>query len=176
MINWEEILNAQKDDDLKSAKLWLFQENIRLQKEKQELEQNRDKFMQERVQFQNEMNILNRKTVMERQRLREENKFFDKKMEILQQGYMQLDLDRKAFEREKKAFLEDKKNRKFDYTGNKPVNGDLMQILFRGADNPMALRKRYRDLVKIYHPDNASGDAELVQMINREFFKRKKEE
>jgi len=29
-----------------------------------------------------------------------------------------------------------------------------VRMLFRGINNPLALRKRYRDLVKIFHPDN----------------------
>ena len=49
-------------------------------------------------------------------------------------------------------------------------------VLFRGVSNPLALRKRYKDLLKIFHPDNLCGDAELVQMINREYEKRKKAE
>ncbi len=48
-----------------------------------------------------------------------------------------------------------------------------MRLLFRGATNPLALRKRYKDLMKIFHPDNLSGDGELVQMINREYNRRK---
>ena len=35
--------------------------------------------------------------------------------------------------------------------------------------------KRYKDLMKIFHPDNNSGDAELVQLINKEFAKRKQD-
>ena len=53
---------------------------------------------------------------------------------------------------------------------------DVAAALFRGAGNPLALRKRYRDLLKIFHPDNLCGDGELMQMINREYEKRKKAE
>ena len=51
-----------------------------------------------------------------------------------------------------------------------------VQLLFRGVNNPLALRKRYRDLIKIFHPDNLFGDGELAGQINKEYLKRKQEE
>ena len=54
--------------------------------------------------------------------------------------------------------------------------GDIGQILFRSVNNSLGLRKRYRDLVKIFHPDNLFGDEELSQMINKEYLRRKRED
>ncbi|MCM1568260.1 MAG: hypothetical protein NC081_02295 [Roseburia sp.] len=177
MINWEEIISAQSEGELKQAKLWLFRENMRLENERRELEQVKDSFKKERLQFRNEMNVLNRKSVLERKRLKEENQFFDKKMDILKAGFAQLEADRKQLAQDKKIFLEEK-SRGGQYDGSKqqvPME-DIAQALFRSVNNPLALRKRYRDLVKIYHPDNLFGDEELIQLINREFFRRKREE
>ena len=52
---------------------------------------------------------------------------------------------------------------------------EIAKRLFKGINNILVLRKRYRDLVKIYHPDNIFGDEELVQMINKEYIRRKEE-
>ena len=49
MIDWEEIIRTESTEELKEAKLWLFQENMRLQQERTELEQAKDKFLEERV-------------------------------------------------------------------------------------------------------------------------------
>lgn len=177
MINWKEIIAADSESELKNAKLWLFQENMRLENERKELEQAREKFINERTQFRTEMNSLNHKTFLERKRLREENIFFDKKLEILKEGFAQLDADRRALNREKKAFIAEKNARlKEKSFREKSITGDVADILFRGINNPLALRKRYRDLVKIYHPDNIFGDEEMIQIINREYLRRKKEE
>ena len=109
--------------------------------------------------------------------MREENIFFDKKLEILKEGFAQLDADRRALNREKKAFIAEKNARlKEKSFREKSITGDVADILFRGINNPLALRKRYRDLVKIYHPDNIFGDEEMIQIINREYLRRKKEE
>lgn len=177
MINWEEVISAQSESELKETKLWLFRENMRLEKERRELEQVKERFIKERVQFCNEMKILNRRTVLERKRLKEENLFFDKKMDILKAGFAQLEADRKQLAQDKKIFLEEKnRSGQTNSKAQKTSSEDIVQVLFRSVNNSLALRKRYRDLVKIYHPDNLSGDEELIQLINREFFRRKREE
>lgn len=181
MIDWEEIIRAENVEELRDAKLFLFQENMRLEKEqkkiekeRQELAESQDKFLEEKDRFQGEMEELNRHIIQERKRLREENLFFDKKMEILKDGFRHLEEDRKSLERDKDLFAKERKL----LTEKRSSSGsdDIGEILFRSASNSMGLRKRYKDLVKIFHPDNLFGDAELAQLINKEFQRRKKEE
>lgn len=83
MIDWEEVIKAESTEELKEIKLWLFQENMRLKQERSELEQERteleqarNKFLDERVKLRDELDELNRRTIMERKRLKEENLFF----------------------------------------------------------------------------------------------------
>lgn len=40
-------------------------------------------------------------------------------------------------------------------------------MLFQGVNSHLALKKRYRDLIKMFHPDNIAGDHEMVLVINR---------
>lgn len=156
MIDWEEIDRAEDMDELKEAKLWLFQENIRLENVRKELDE------------------LDKRTTQERKRLKEETLFFEKKLAILQDGFRKLDEDRHAFERQKKA-LDERVSRAREEIGG-PVMDESVRLLFRGTNNPLALRKRYKDLVKIFHPDNLFGDEELAQSINREYLRRKNRE
>lgn len=173
-INWEEVYKAQSEEELRSMKLWLFQENIRLQNERNELESMRDKFIQEKVRFRDEMDALNHRMVIEQKRLREENLFFDKKLAILQDGFRKLEEDRQRLEQEKKRLEQSSRGSK--ERGEPLRQGDeIATVLFRSVGNPLALHKRYRDLLKIFHPDNFGGDAELMQYINREFQRRKEE-
>jgi len=176
MIDWEEIIKTESVEELRDAKLWLFQENMRLQKEKRELESAKDKFLNERVRLRDEMDELNRKTVMERKRLKEESLFFDKKMEILKAGFLQLEQDRKVLERDKRDFEQEKLELLGQQFGQEASSEDAVAILFRNANNPLALRKRYRDLIKIFHPDNLFGDAELTLSINKEFSRRREQQ
>lgn len=158
MIDWEEIIRAESVEELKSAKLWLFQEKMRLENERKELD------------------ILNRRMVQERKRLKEENLFFEKKMAILQDGFRQLDEDRQRLDQDKRLFAQERAARNQVRENPRYIGDNVAETLFRNATNPLALRKRYRDLVKIFHPDNLFGDEELVQQINKEFAKRRREE
>lgn len=173
MIDIEAILESDNDQYLKELKLFLFKENIRLENEKREILEAKDKLIRERAQFRTEMDLLNHKIVIEKKRLKDETLFFEKKMQILKDGFIQLDQDRKKLERERSRFELEKRGWEND---NSYTTEDAAAVLFRKATNPLALRKRYKDLMKIFHPDNLFGDAELVQMINREYEKRKKAE
>lgn len=178
MIDWEKVIQAQSEDELRDLKLFLFRENARLENENKDLKSRADKLVRERAQFRDEMDLLNHRIVLEKKRLKEERSFFEKKMQILQEGFRQLDLDRQKLEKEKVRFEAEREVRSkqrssygYDYD-----HDSIVSILFRGADNPLTLRKRYKDLMKIFHPDNLCGDAELVQQINLEYERRKKAE
>lgn len=159
---------------LKEAKLWLFRENMRLQNERKELEAAHDKFLKERVSLRNELDEPEPQNSDGTPTHEGRKPFFDKKMEILKAGFLDLERDRKAFEQEKRSLAEAR--RTIDAEAEKQeVVDNIVTALFRNVNNSLALRKRYRDLVKIFHPDNLFGDAELMQSINKEFFKRKEE-
>lgn len=52
--------------------------------------------------------------------------------------------------------------------GNGIVKGELF---FSGVGSKQSLKKRYKDLIKIYHPDNMDGDTDTIQEINSEYNK-----
>ena len=170
----EAILAAEDDETLKELKLFLFKENIRLKNEQKELAEYKEKLLRERAQFRMEMDMLHHKAVLEQKRIKDDNLFFEKKMDILKEGYRQLETDKRKLEKERARFNLEKEL----WEGESRVSGmgDVASALFRGVTNPLALRKRYKDLLKIFHPDNLCGDGELVQMINREYERRKKAE
>lgn len=107
-----------------------------------------------------ELTALKHFLFQERIRLREENVFFDKKMQILKSGFFQLDLDRKQFEREKKMY----KSRQRTF-----ADAEGVPYLFKGVNSSLGLKKRYKDLIKIFHPDNVCGDSDAVKEINRQY-------
>lgn len=79
MIDWDEVNRAENVDELKNVKLWLFQENVRLENERRELALSQEKFVSERVRLREELDELNRKTLLERKRLKEETIFSKRK-------------------------------------------------------------------------------------------------
>ena len=115
----------------------------------------------------------------ERKRLKDEETLFDKKVEILKNGFLNLDLDRRQFERERKDYERQKQKQqqrsRIPFRKTYSATPDV-SVFFRGVNNPLALRKRYRDLMKIFHPDNLCGDEAVVKAINDEFERLKRRE
>ena len=58
-------------------------------------------------------------------------------------------------------------------TYNAKDNGSIVsgEMFFSGVGSKQSIKKRYRDLIKIYHPDNIDGDTETIQEINDEYNK-----
>ena len=99
--------------------------------------------------------------------------FFDKKMDILKNGFMQLDAERKQFEKEKMNF--DARKHAHETYRRQEMGMDTAKLLFQGVKSQLALKKRYRDLLKMSHPDNIAGDHEMVLLINTAYEELKKE-
>jgi hypothetical protein len=157
----EEMIENGDEDKLRELKEWLFKENVRLSAEEKELEDNREKFIKEKQDFRFEMNVLTQKATAERQRLHEDSVFFDKKMDILRNGFDELDRDRRQLQDEWDRL----NSRKQEFS----VPCSNAEMFFIGVDNPVALKKRYRDLIKIYHPDNKAGDHDMFKQISAEY-------
>jgi chromosome segregation ATPase len=167
-----EVLVYGSKEELDELKSWLFNENIRLETARNALHQTEQKFISERRQFQEEMKELNQRLVQEKKRLKEDLAFFDKKMEILKSGFAQLDDDKRKLEKEWDRFAAQKDAilREASYT-----RYDMVEILFQGTSNHLALKKRYKDLLKIFHPDNMAGDHEMILAINKHYEKKRGE-
>ncbi len=161
--SFEEILTGHDIDKLNDLKRFIFEESIKLDLKEKEIKEKQEKFISERVQFVEEMKQINLRCLNERKRLKDEELFFDKKMEILKSGFASLEEDRKKFEKEKLLYEAGKGNSvREDFA-------DAGALLFAGVNSQLALRKRYRDLLKIFHPDNLCGDTKVVTIITKEY-------
>ena len=174
MENIEEILLEEglAEDGLQELKSWLFKENIRIMTASAELAEQREKFEQEKDQFKEEMKSLNRKMSAEQSRIRKDNQLVDERLEIIKDGFRKLDMDRRRHDKEwarlaaEKEFLEER-----GLYDSYPETS----VFFHGVKNLLTLKKRYKDLTKIFHPDNVAGDTEVIQRINREYDRLKRE-
>lgn len=159
----------EKDAD--EWKVWLFKENIRLISLEKSLQEQREQFEKEREQFQEEMKQWSQQIRYEKNRLEQESKFFDKKFKILEHGFKQLAADKEEFAAKKRAY-EARKTYYAQPKAEQQESGPLSpasSFYFRGVRNPATLKKRYKDLMKVFHPDNMGGDRECVDTINAEY-------
>lgn len=122
---------------------------------------------QQELEIQSEK--LEREKKTERDRMAREKDLFDMKWKVLETETQKLADDKQKFEREK-AFYS--KVLKFNEENPKSEGVEQItsaQIFFIGVGSEKSLKKRYKDLLKIYHPDNLGGDTGTIQEINREY-------
>lgn len=137
-------------------KEWLFSENIRLRKWSDELE-HKEKVFQE------------------------EKRNFEQQKKALEIGFKKLAADKETFMAEMKKEkakinamryeAECEKECEKDKSSHHPdkLSGFMGPGFFGGVTGMNSLRKRYKELLKIYHPDNKYGDSFTVACINKEY-------
>ncbi len=133
-----------------------------LAEERRELEEEKRIFAQEKRDF-------FRRVEIEDRRLEQEKNLFQMKFKILEEELVKLAAEKEEIEK-KKAFYE--MVDEFQARNNRRISDSQMtpgEMFFRGVANQQSLKKRYKDLIKIYHPDNADGDNTVVLEINREY-------
>lgn len=145
-------------------KIWLFKENLRVDREKEKLKEEQAKLKKETESARDLFKAESLRLESIKHRLDNEKKLFDEKLKILKRGFEELEEDRVAFEKKKTQYL----NEKSKINSRRLFNsGDIS--FFRGVADKSSLKKRYRELLKIYHPDNVGGDNQTVVMINEEY-------
>ena len=159
---FEEILLNGSEDELAQLRVWLFKESVRLENHESALEERYAKLEEEEMAFKARMDAAERKLETATKKLNNDKALFDQRLRILNNGFDQLTNDKKKLENEYIRLEREKAyQRQNEY--------DALDVLFRGVNNPLALKKRYKDLMKMFHPDNVSGDQEMVQLINQEY-------
>lgn len=108
----------------------------------------------------------------ERRNLEQEKHLFEMKWRVLEEELMKLADEKQQVERQRNfyKYMSEQDSCSTEDLDTDVVRGDLF---FVGVENVQSLKKRYKDLLKIYHPDNLNGDTETLQEINREYDKLK---
>lgn len=148
------VIDAEDIQKLNELKSFLLKENIRLKMLEQDLEDKTKQFENERENLQTEMKILHRKINSEKNRIKADRALLDKKTEFIKQELVKLKYEYEQLERDKASaktlYIED---------------DHAKDLFFAGVKGPLSLKKRYKELMKIYHPDNVAGDEMVVRMI-----------
>ncbi|WP_026487948.1 hypothetical protein [Butyrivibrio sp. XBB1001] len=158
----EEIILNGSEDELSELRLWLFKESVRLENQESALEDRYARLEADEMAFKERMDAAERKLETATKKLNNDKALFDQRLRILNNGFDQLNVDKKKLENEYIRLEREKAiQRENEY--------DALDLMFRGVDNPLSLKKRYKDLMKMFHPDNIAGDQEMVQLINEEY-------
>lgn len=155
---------ARDEKSPSSLKHWFFRETVRIEHEKQALEEEKKAFEHAKLQFERDRKTFKLRKEMEVKQLEREQKLFDAKWKILESELLKVAADRDFVKREKARSQATKEK---EYERNKFQVGT--EAFFVGVTNQLALKKRYKDLVKIFHPDNLHGDKGILQEINKDY-------
>lgn len=156
-------LDIASDEVLEEVKKWFFQENMRLERLAADLEDERKLLdIQKKL-----MEKQQRKNQILKAQLENQKNLFDQQWSILERETRQLAVDRDAFKRDKERFRDEvvRETRRTVH-----VSADA-QVFFKGVSDEESLKKRYRDLMKIFHPDNQNGDNGTILAIKTEYDK-----
>lgn len=95
-------------------------------------------------------------------------RLFNAKWKILEEETRRLAEDKKKAEK-RRAFFERVNSFENSNAGSRESSTSIGHLFFKGVNSQQSLKKRYRDLLKIYHPDEESGDMMTIQEINKEY-------
>lgn len=149
------------EEELIEKKKWLFKESIRIEAEKKNIEEERKVMEVQKGLLQRQQS----KNLLLKQQLENQKKLFDQQWQLLEIETRKLVYDQEKFERGKliykDAIYREARKSMSEVLGSK--------IFFKGVKDLKSLKKRYKELLKIYHPDNMNGDHSLLQEIIREY-------
>lgn len=94
---------------------------------------------------------------------------FETKWKILEEELSQLADEKKQMKKKRDFYRYVREQEVRDMLTVGTENVVRGELFFIGVESKSALKKRYKQLLKIYHPDNLCGDTETLQEINREY-------
>ena len=147
--------------------MWRKQETERLETGQQNLRRQTRQIEQERIQLNIEKAHFYRQQEFQETKKKHEEHLLEMKRQILEGELYKLAEEKKQFE-QKKSFYDQVEAYQKEDIRTKPssIHGTMF---FAGVNSQSSLKKRYKDLLKIYHPDNKCGDTDAIQEINREY-------
>ena len=160
--NLEDIILNGTEDELSQVRVWLFKESVRLENQESALDERYEQLRRDEESFKERVDAAERKLDSAERKLNNDKALFDQRLKILNNGFDQLNADKKKLESEFVRLEREKAYQRED-------EYDAVDLLFRGVNSALALKKRYKDLMKMYHPDNLCGDSYMVQLINEEY-------
>lgn len=167
----EDVLDSTKDDDIEKEKHWMFMENVRLMHERQDIIEERNKLEKEKKEFERLKKAKESELLIKEKQLRRQKDLFDKQWGVVEKELHRIAADKDRISREKAYIDREKAQLKIEQNKSHVVKNGAF---FVGVTSEASLKRRYRELMKIYHPDSGNGDEATLLYINKEYESLKK--
>lgn len=159
---------AWTDDMNLTFEQWCFRETDLIEQKKQALRKEKREIERERRKLEREKREFLFVKDSADKRMEKEKQLFEMKWKILEEELKKVADEKLQVEKQRKfyQYVAEHEERDANANSGRIVRGDMF---FVGVEDKQALKKRYKDLLKIYHPDNVAGDVGTIQEINREY-------
>ncbi len=166
----------ETEDEILAFKQWYFRKKGEIERGQRVLEDEKKRFEMQRAKLDRERRDFSRQKEADA-RVRDQEEYVLKmKQQVLEDELKKLANEKRYLERQKEFYDKVKEFQlKQDLTSPGKRTVVKGELFFIGVHNEIALKKRYKDLIKIYHPDNVCGDTDTLQEINREYDKLRTE-
>ncbi len=145
---------------------WVFENTEEGESQRQDLEEERQRLAEEKRKLEREKRDFSWKKQVEEKQLLQEKQLFEMKWRILEEELQKLAKEKQEMEWEREQYFFRRDNEEVE---DSSIGDTCKTLFFTGVETTSALKKRYKDLIKIFHPDNIAGDTGTIQIINREY-------
>lgn len=175
------------NDPVDEVKHWLFLESVRIEQDRQELEGLKRRLEEDRESFEKYKKEQTAEIEAKIRKLDREKELFDKQWKVIEKELKRIAKDNERIASEKEYLEIQKRNFRKAFKenggqssgygstgsggGSKGGSGAAKDIqgFFVGTTGLVSVRKRYKELLKIFHPDNLNGDNSVITQINKEY-------
>ena len=149
---------------------WFFKKTLEIEHDQRKLEDERHRLEMQREKLERERKDFCRQKEADAKFRAQEEYVLNMKQQVLEEELRKLADEKQHLER-KREFYDRVRQYQQKQEPAVPDNRSIVkgELFFIGVQSEIALKKRYKDLVRIYHPDNVCGDTETLQEINREY-------
>ena len=149
---------------------WYFSDSDMERQTKREILREAQELKRQRKLLELEKDEFSRNKAIEEKRLEQQKNLFDAKWKMLEEEWRKLATEQEKLKLRRQFYSQ---LEKFDKKQSRD-NVICVSEFFCGVKTASSLKKRYKDLIKIFHPDNLSGDTVVIQKINQEYEELKK--
>lgn len=159
----------ETEDEIKAFQRLFFQKMVELEHDRRTLSDERKRFELQRERLERERRDFTRQKEADTRFRVQEERLLLMKQKVLEDELKKLADEKRYLERQREFYARVKQYQQKEEPPGQAKRTVRGELFFSGVKNEHALKKRYKDLIKIYHPDNVSGDTEALQEINREY-------
>lgn len=159
----------ETEDEVIAFQRLFFKKMIEMEHDRRTLNDEKKRFELQQEKLERERRDFNRQKEADARMRAQEEKLLLMKQRVLETELKKLANEKRYLERQREFYDRVKQYQQKEEPARQTKRTVSGELFFSGVKSEHALKKRYKDLIKIYHPDNAGGDTEALQEINREY-------